>query len=149
MSIIDFPIERINEFLSNHSFVVTKPLGEGIEVDGHLTVKVKLTGIKPMISVGDWKDFIEYTIILEEIDDSHLKSIFSYMFASVKTQDYVISNNDTKFYTNTSQVNQLLRNFLKYWGTLCFLSGLFTFGRRYTNGDLGNRIAFRMRNKIY
>ena len=61
MSVIDFPIERINEFLSDHSFVVTKPLGEGVEVDGYLTVKVKLTGIKPMISVGDWKNFIEYT----------------------------------------------------------------------------------------
>jgi len=115
MSIIDFPIERINEFLSNHSFVVTKPLGEGIEIDGHLTVKVKLTGIKPMISVGDWKDFIEYTLTLEEIDDFHLKSIFGYMFASLKTQDYVISNTDTRFYTITSQVNGLLRNFLKYW----------------------------------
>ena len=73
MSIIDFPIERINEFLSDHSFVVTKPLGEGVEVDGYLTVKVKLTGIKPMISVGDWKNFIEYTLTLEEIDDFHLK----------------------------------------------------------------------------
>jgi hypothetical protein len=39
MSIIDFPIERINEFLSDHSFVVTNPLGENIEVDGYLTVK--------------------------------------------------------------------------------------------------------------
>ena len=116
MSVIDFPIERINEFLSNHSFVVTKPFGEGVEIDGHLTVKVKLTGIKPMISVGDWKDFIEYTIIIEGIDDSYLKGIFAYMFASVKTQDYVISNTDTKFYTITSQVSQLLRNFLKYFG---------------------------------
>ena len=70
MNIIDFPIERINEFLSDHSFVVTKPLGENIEIGGNVTIKVKLTGIKPMISVGDWKDFIEYTIIIEDIDDS-------------------------------------------------------------------------------
>ena len=75
MSIIDFPIERINEFLSDHSFVVTKPLGEHIEVDGNLTVKIKLTGIKPMISVGEWNNFIEYTLILEEVNDNHLQSI--------------------------------------------------------------------------
>jgi len=116
MSIIDFPIERINEFLSDHSFVVTKPLGENIEVDGYLTVKIKLTGIKPMISVGEWNNFIEYTLILEEVDDNHLKSILGYMFASVKTHDYVISNTDTKFYLLTTQVNQLLRSFLTYFG---------------------------------
>jgi hypothetical protein len=116
MSIIDFPIERINEFLSDHSFVVTKPLGENIEVDGYLTVKIKLTGIKPMISVGEWNNFIEYTLILEEVNDNHLQSILGYMFASVKTHDYVISNTDTKFYLLTTQVNQLLRNFLTYFG---------------------------------
>jgi hypothetical protein len=38
------------------------------------------------------------------------------MFASVKTHDYVISNTDTKFYLLTSQVNQLLRSFLTYFG---------------------------------
>ena len=116
MSIIDFPIERINEFLSDHSFVVTNPLGENIEVDGYLTVKIKLTGIKPMISVGEWNNFIEYTLILEEVNDNHLQSILGYMFASVKTHDYVISNTDTKFYLLTTQVNQLLRNFLTYFG---------------------------------
>jgi hypothetical protein len=116
MSIIDFPIERINEFLSDHSFVVTKPLGENVEIGGNVTIKVKLTGIKPMISVGDWKDFIEYTIIIEDIDDSYLKGIFGHLFAAVKTQDYAIANTDTTFYLITSQVNGLLRNFLKYWG---------------------------------
>ena len=116
MSIIDFPIERINEFLNDHSFVVTQPLGRNIEFDGYLTVKIKLTGIKPMISVGEWNNFIEYTLILEEVNDNHLKSILGYMFASVKTHDYVISNTDTKFYLLTSQVNQLLRSFLTYFG---------------------------------
>ena len=116
MSIIDFPIERINEFLRDHSFVVTKPLGENIEIGGNVTIKVKLTGIKPMISVGDWKDFIEYTIIIEDIDDSYLKGIFGHLFAAVKTQDYTIANTDTTFYLITSQVNGLLRNFLKYFG---------------------------------
>ena len=116
MSIIDFPIERINEFLNDHSFVVTQPLGRNIEFDGYLTVKIKLTGIKPMISVGEWNNFIEYTLILEEVNDNHIKSVLGYMFASVKTHDYVISNTDTKFYLLTSQVNQLLRSFLTYFG---------------------------------
>ncbi len=115
MNIIDFPIERINEFLSDHSFVVTKPFGENV-TDGNLVVKVKLTGIKPMITFGDWKNHIEYTLVLEEVDDPFLQSILNYVFASVKTLDYAISNTDTKFYSLTSQVNQLLRDFLKYFG---------------------------------
>jgi hypothetical protein len=69
-----------------------------------------------MISVGEWNNFIEYTLILEEVNDNHLQSILGYMFASVKTHDYVISNTDTKFYLLTTQVNQLLRNFLTYFG---------------------------------
>ena len=115
MNIIDFPIERLNEFLSQHSFVVTKPLGNFVEIEGNLTVKVKLTGIKPMISVGELNDFIEYTLVLEDVDDNHIKSIYGYLFASVKTQDYIISNTDTRFYLLTSQVNELLRNFLRYF----------------------------------
>ena len=115
MNIIDFPIERINGFLSDHSFVVTKPFGENV-TDGNLVVKVKLTGIKPMITFGDWKNHIEYTLVLEEVDDPFLQSILNYVFASVKTLDYAISNTDTKFYSLTSQVNQLLRDFLKYFG---------------------------------
>ena len=115
MDIIDFPIERINEFLNDHSFVVTKPFGENVQIDGGITVKVKLTGIRPMISVGEWKNFIEYTLTLEEVDDSYLKGILGHMFAAVKTHDYAISNTDTRFYAITSQVNHMLRNFLIYF----------------------------------
>lgn len=48
-----------------------------------------------------------------------------------------------------NEINKKYYDFMKYWGGLCILSGLFTFARRYTNGDIGNRIAFRMRNNIY
>ena len=48
-----------------------------------------------------------------------------------------------------NEINKKYYDIMKYWGGLCILSGLFTFARRYTNGDIGNRIAFRMRNNIY
>ena len=115
MDIIDFPIERLNEFLSNHEFVIANPFGLPND-KSTLEVKIKLTGMKPMISIGEWKNFIEYTLILEKVDDEHLRQILGYVFAAAKTHDYVISNTDTKFYSLTSQVNELLRKFLKYWG---------------------------------
>ena len=115
MDIINFPIERINEFLSDYSFVIANPFG--IPDDkSKLEVKLKLTGMKPMISIGEWKNFIEYTLILERTENTHLRQMLGYVFSSLKTHDYPISNNDTKFYTLTSQVNELLRNFLNYWG---------------------------------
>ena len=115
MDIIDFPIERINEFLNDYSFEITKPFGENVDIEGKLLVKIKLTGIKPMISVGEWKNFIEYTLTLEKVDDPYLRQVLGHFFVAVKTRDYIISNTDTKFYFLTSQVNELLRNFLKYW----------------------------------
>ena len=115
MDIIDFPIERLNEFLSNHEFVIANPFGLPND-KSTLEVKIKLTGMKPMISIGEWKNFIEYTLILENTEDAHLRQMLGYVFASLKTHEYIIANTDTKFYSLTSQVNELLRKFLNYWG---------------------------------
>jgi hypothetical protein len=116
MTPIDFPIERLNEFFRDHSFKIQNPFGDGLNEEINVTVKVQLTGVKPMISVGEWKDFIEYTLFLEDIDSDFGRGIFGYQFAALKTHDYKISNTDTTFYLTTVKVNDMLRNFLKYWG---------------------------------
>jgi hypothetical protein len=116
MTPIDFPIERLNEFLRDHSFIVQDPFGDGMNEKMNLTVKVQLTGVKPMISVGEWKDFIEYTLSLEDIDSNFGRGLFGHQFAALKTHDYKLSNTDTTFYLTTVKVNDMLRNFLKYWG---------------------------------
>lgn len=107
------PIERINEFFKDHSFEIENPFGDGLHTKINLTVKVKLTGIKPMISIGEWVDFIEYTIFLEYIDSPFGKELLEMRFRG--SNDYNISNTDTTFYLITSKVNDILRNFLKYW----------------------------------
>jgi hypothetical protein len=116
MTPIDFPIERLNEFFRDHSFKIQNPFGDGLNEEINVTVKVQLTGVKPMISVGEWRDFIEYTLFLEDIDSDFGRGIFGYQFAALKTNDYKISNTDTTFYLTTVKVNDMLRNFLKYWG---------------------------------
>ena len=116
MTPIDFPIERLNEFFRDHSFEIQNPFGDGLNEEMNVTVKVQLTGVKPMISVGEWKDFIEYTLFLEDIDSDFGRGIFGYQFAALKTHDYKLSNTDTTFYLTTVKVNDMLRNFLKYWG---------------------------------
>ncbi len=116
MTPIDFPIERLNEFFKDHSFVIQNPFGDGLNEEMNLTVKVQLTGVKPMISIGEWKDFIEYTLFLEDIDSNFGRGVYGYQFAALKTHDYKLSNTDTTFYLTTVKVNDILRNFLKYWG---------------------------------
>ena len=101
MKPIDFPLERLNEFLKEHSFIVQNPFGDGMNEKMNLTVKVQLTGIKPMISVGEWEDVIEYTLFLEDIDSKVGRTIFGYQFEYLKTHDYKISNTDTPFYLTT------------------------------------------------
>ena len=113
MNSLTFPLERINEFLKDHSFEIENPFGDGLNTKINLTVKVKLTGIKPMISIGEWRDFIEYTIFLEDIDSPFSKELLKIRFRG--SNDYNISNTDTTFYLITSKVNEVLRNFLKYW----------------------------------
>jgi hypothetical protein len=69
-----------------------------------------------MISVGEWKDFIEYTLFLEDVDNEFGRMMFGFQFDALKTNDYKLSNTDTTFYLTTIKVNDILRNFLKYWG---------------------------------
>jgi hypothetical protein len=115
MSLIDFPIERINKFLESHSFEIQNPLGSGLNRPISLTVKLKLTGVKPMISVGEWKDFIEYTLYLEDIDYEFGHMVLNQMFENLGTNDYKLLNTDTTFFILTTQANQILHNFLLHF----------------------------------
>ena len=125
MDIINFPIERLNEFLTNHEFVIANPFGESFPYPGNVTVKVKLTGMRPMISIGEWKNFVEYTLYLENVDDRMLGQILGYVFAAAKSNDITLPTNDTRFYSLTSKVNEILRNFFKYWKTNEFISDVY------------------------
>lgn len=116
MELINLPIEKLNHFLERHTFYVPLNNAFGLSQDwGRITVKIKLTGIKPMISVGEWKDFIEYTIYVEDVDTDFGKQVLNVLFKSWG-DDYDISNDDTRFYSLTSQIGLFLSRFLKLFG---------------------------------
>ena len=52
MESINFPIERINKFLETHNFTIESPYYS----EEVINYKIKLTGIRKLIVVGDWQD---------------------------------------------------------------------------------------------
>lgn len=105
----DLPIKRLNEFLENYLFDVEFIL------ESKLSVKAQITGIKQMISGGDWKDLIQYTIFLEKSNSELLTEVLNFKFENIGTNEYDISTTDTTFYQITNKVGNLLNDFLKYW----------------------------------
>ena len=61
---IDFPIERINQFFANHIFEVYLQPTHDEDYSIPTNVKVKLTGVKGYISIGDKKPHVEYTLYI-------------------------------------------------------------------------------------
>jgi hypothetical protein len=112
--IIDFPIERINKFLDSHTFEV--PLHYDVFNGIRLPIKVKLTGMKNLISVGEWTPFIIYEFHIMPgnssqnfitsiyFGDSDAKEIPSQVSSKSGDGDVVIHN-----------LNVLLKNFLHYF----------------------------------
>ena len=68
---LSLTIERLNKFLNSHSFNITNPFD--------VEVKINVTNIKPMITIGEWSDVIEYTISLEKTQDVTGKIILNHL----------------------------------------------------------------------
>lgn len=122
MKDIDFPIEKINEYLSDHIFNVTSyPLGMGNNETVTNRVKVKLTGVNNYIVVGNYTPHVEYTLY---ILPSNKQADF---WASLLAYSY---GNTIRLYTYSREyneitlvANQVVKNFLTMFGinmqTIC------------------------------
>lgn len=114
MSLIDFPIERINEFLEDHVFeVITQPThDENHNVKNN--VKVKLTGVKEYISVGEKTPHVEYTLYI--LDGDKESNMWNSLYAKVYGTDIPLTTTSQVYYQLVWVMNQLLSNFLLYFG---------------------------------
>lgn len=114
MSLIDFPIERINEFLKDHVFeVITQPThDENHNVKNN--VKVKLTGVKNYISVGENTPHVEYTLYI--LDGDKESNMWNSLYAKVYGTDVQLTTTTQIYYQLVWVMNQLLSNFLQYFG---------------------------------
>lgn len=114
MTINEFPIEKINKFLNDHTFVVTDPLVIGLSTKYPLNVKVTITGIKTYISVGEPYPYLQYTLYLEpsnKVIDGMMNMMFGHHHNYNGEIDITTTFNP--YSSVTAQVDQLLNRFLK------------------------------------
>lgn len=110
--IIDFPIERVNKFLDSHIFEV--PLHYDVFNGIKLPIKVKLTGMKNLISVGDWTPYITYEFHI--IPGSKVQNFITSIYfgksdaKEIPVQVSLYSGDVIRY-----NLNVLLKNFLQYF----------------------------------
>jgi len=114
MNQIDFPIERINEFLENHIFEVYLRPTHDENYSVPTNVKVKLTGVKEYISIGDKKPFVQYTIYILPTNES--SDTWSKLYGDVYGDDVTISTTSQKYANLRWVMKEKLSNFLQYFG---------------------------------
>ena len=111
---IDFPIERINRFFDNHIFEVYLQPTHDEDYSIRTNVKVKLTGVKDYISMGDKKPHVGYTIYILPTDET--SDTWNNLYADIHGRNTSI-NTSSREYANLRWVmNKKLEDFLKYFG---------------------------------
>lgn len=117
---IDFPIDKINRFLDEYVFEV--PFLPDMEAK--IPVKIKLKRLRRMILVGEWTTFLMYDFYIVPGTESQntLSSIF-FNEKDSKEIPYKVPSTlfDTAFLR--ANLNELIRNFLKYWNINYLVSG--------------------------
>jgi hypothetical protein len=110
MKFIDFPIERINLFFDTHTFVIQSPYYS----DENIEVKVRLTGIRQMIVIGEKSDVIEYTLYIENTGKIS-GEILGEQFKKLGSNKITLTSYDAKFYQLITPVSSVLRNMLYHF----------------------------------
>jgi hypothetical protein len=110
MESINFPIERINKFLETHNFTIKSPYYDEEEIN----YKIKLTGIRKLIVIGEWEDVIEYTLYLESAGRIST-DILNIIFERTGGNEITLTTTDTTLYQVIMGVNRNLYNFLNFF----------------------------------
>jgi hypothetical protein len=107
-------LDRANKFFENHTFEVYYLFDSQGEPIAPTNVKIKLTGVKDLISMGDFKPFITYTayILPSNEQSDKFNSVLSTHFGS----ETVINTFDRGAYSNfewvmTKKLSELLKYF--------------------------------------
>lgn len=115
MSLVNFPIARLNKFFENHIFVVHRnPPSLDYDYDFPTNIKIKITGVKEYVRVGEKTPHLEYTIYILPTNEKsdYLNGILSKLYGK-----------DLQIFTYSREIPELRRlmdmklsHFLTYFG---------------------------------
>jgi hypothetical protein len=114
MNEIDFPIERLNKFFSNHIFEVYLQPTHGGDYSIPTNVKIKLTGVKDYISMGDKKPFVLYTIYI--LPTNETSDVLNGMWGRYYGKEKDINTSSSEYSELRWVLNYKIENLLKYFG---------------------------------
>lgn len=111
---IDFPIERINQFFANHIFEVYLQPTHDEDFTLPTNVKVKLTGVKDYLYIGEKKPHVEYTIYILPTNDNSDR--WNKMFGDAYGNNILINTSSPEYANVRWIMNEKLTDFLQYFG---------------------------------
>ena len=114
MNTIDFPIERINKYLDNHIFEVYLQPTHDEDYSVPTNVKVKLTGVKDYITMGDKRPHVQYTITI--LPTNKESDAWNKAWGGMYGKELPINTSSNQYSELRWIVNEKLSDFLQYFG---------------------------------
>jgi hypothetical protein len=107
-------LARVNRFLKTHTFSVNYPLMINFYP---LTIKVELTDFRELIRAGEYVKYLMYTIYIVPSGDADTDRAMKNLIPGERVINNPSSMNNPTFYLRLcNNVDELLENFLQYWG---------------------------------
>ena len=107
-------LARVNKFLKNHTFSVNYPLMVNFYP---ITIKIELTDFRSLIRMGEYVKYLMYTIYIVPSGDEDTDRVLKNLIPGERVINNPSSMNNSTFYLRLSNdVDEILENFLQYWG---------------------------------
>jgi hypothetical protein len=100
--------DRINGFLENHTFQIDS------DYNFDTDFKVKLTGTKNYITIGEETKFIQYTLYI--LPSNEQSDLYFSMFKKYTGEELDISTTSEVYREIRYKIDKLLKNFLELFG---------------------------------
>ena len=114
MNEIDFPLERLNKFFDTHIFEVYLQPTHDEDFSIPTNVKIKLTGVKDYISMGNKKPYVQYTIYI--LPTNEKSDAWNGMWGRIYGREKNIDTSSNEYPDLRWVVSDKLENMLKYFG---------------------------------
>lgn len=107
-------LARVNRFLKTHTFSVDYP---SLVNFYPITIKIELTDFRNLIRMGEYVTYLMYTIYIVPSGDEATDKVLKNLIPGERVINNPSSMNNSTFYLRlTNDVDEILENFLQYWG---------------------------------